>query len=133
MTEYIVEFGYEPPSGVKERIVRCRDCKEYRDGDATCHHGNGTTGMRRLKSNQTASAHGEHARRLKMPRRDKVARCCECGSIAVVAQVTRSIDEKTRYHAICKGARCRRSRIPWFSECYETEAEAVDAWNGGAR
>ena len=26
MSEYIVEFGYEPPSGVKERIVRCRDC-----------------------------------------------------------------------------------------------------------
>lgn len=27
MSEYIVEFGYEPPSGVKEKIVRCRDCK----------------------------------------------------------------------------------------------------------
>ena len=29
MSEYIVEFGYEPPSGVKEEIVRCRDCVAY--------------------------------------------------------------------------------------------------------
>ena len=33
MSEYIVEFGYEPPSGVKERIVRCRDCEHYDQDD----------------------------------------------------------------------------------------------------
>ena len=37
MSEYIVEFGYEPPSGVKEEIVRCRDCvyvfhRKYNNG-----------------------------------------------------------------------------------------------------
>ena len=29
MTEYIVEFGYKPPNGVKEEVVRCRDCEHY--------------------------------------------------------------------------------------------------------
>ena len=29
MSEYIVQFGYEPPTGVKEQIVRCRDCEHY--------------------------------------------------------------------------------------------------------
>ena len=51
-TEYIVDFGdYRSNQFVRlnmalieqngaklgERIVRCRDCKEYRDADATCH------------------------------------------------------------------------------------------------
>lgn len=29
MREYIVQFGYEPPTGVKEQIVRCRDCRHF--------------------------------------------------------------------------------------------------------
>lgn len=35
MSEFVVEFGYEPPCGVKERIVRYRDC-EYEDEPWNC-------------------------------------------------------------------------------------------------
>ena len=42
MSEYIIAHCVDSVSGVRyderrEEIVRCRDCKEYRDCDATCH------------------------------------------------------------------------------------------------
>ena len=42
MSEYI--YGFEPCDKIpemkmvqREEIVRCRDCKDYRASDATCH------------------------------------------------------------------------------------------------
>ena len=41
MSEYIVEFGDRPINDdneyIHERVVRCRDCKDYRESDETCH------------------------------------------------------------------------------------------------
>ena len=39
MTEYIVDWDLldETMQHVREKVVRCRDCKHYRESDATCH------------------------------------------------------------------------------------------------
>ena len=49
MNEYVVDFGDDAKSAVRiamaeqhgadvrGEIVRCRDCKEYRESDCTCH------------------------------------------------------------------------------------------------
>lgn len=37
MSEYIMEYLPDTTCIEREEIVRCRDCKEYRDADETCH------------------------------------------------------------------------------------------------
>ena len=42
MTEYIMDYNLNASVGEyaykrREEVVRCRDCKDYRDSDATCH------------------------------------------------------------------------------------------------
>lgn len=61
----------------------------------------------------------------------KMDRCSECGWPGVVAQVTLSINGKTRYHGACSNETCRRHRVPMFADCMATPDEAVIEWNGG--
>lgn len=58
-----------------------------------------------------------------------VGRCPLCGGTTVIATVTWSKSGKTRYHAKCTRKSCANHRVPFFEDCFETEAEAARAWN----
>ena len=60
---------------------------------------------------------------------NRVGRCPLCGAQAAIAQVTWDGTDRTRYHAKCTRKSCPNHRVPFFEDCFETEAEAARAWN----
>ena len=63
----------------------------------------------------------------------KLAKCPMCGAAAHMAEVTRTYDGKTFYAVTCNRDACRMSEVPLTQHCEQTEQDAIDAWNGGAR